>query len=99
MPEPMVVTFTVWNRPHYLRQVLDAWSAVRGIGDAVLEFHCEPGCDEAVDLCLGVGFAERHVTGQQGAARGGGEHEGGPGFRLRPVGLRHPRRRRLRALR
>ena len=61
MPEPMVVTFTVWNRPHYLRQVLDAWSAVRGIGGAVLEFHCEPGCDEAVDLCLGVGFAERHV--------------------------------------
>ena len=99
MPEPMVVTFTVWNRPHYLRQVLDAWSAVRGIGGAVLEFHCEPGCDEAVDLCLGVGFAERHVLVNKERLGAAANTKAGPGFRLRPVGLRHPRRRRLRSLR
>lgn len=58
---PIAVTFTVWNRPHYLGQVLDAWSRVRGIGGAVLEFHVEPGCDEVVDMCRAVDFAERHV--------------------------------------
>lgn len=62
MPEqPMVVAFTVWNRPHYLRRVLDAWSQVRGISDAVLLFCCEPGCDEAVQMCRDVDFAERQV--------------------------------------
>jgi hypothetical protein len=61
MGEPMAVAFTVWNRPHYLAQVLEAWSRVRGISDAVLLFSCEPGCDEAVDLCKGVDFAEGRV--------------------------------------
>ena len=41
--------------------MLDGWAKVRGIQDAVLEFHCEPGCDEAVALCEEVSFAERHV--------------------------------------
>lgn len=54
---PIVVAFPVYNRPHYLKQTLDAWSSVRGIENAVLEFRCEPGCDEAVDLCRAVDFA------------------------------------------
>jgi hypothetical protein len=58
---PVVVSFVVWNRPHYLRRVLDAWSRVRGVDEAVFEFHCEPGCDEAVALCETAGFAEWRV--------------------------------------
>ena len=58
---PIAVSFVTWNRPEYLRQVLDAWSRVRGIGDAVLEFHCEPGCDKSADLCRAVDFAEARV--------------------------------------
>jgi hypothetical protein len=56
------VTFAVWNRPAYLRRVLEAWSKVRGIEDAVLEFHCDPGCQEAVAICENVSFAERRVS-------------------------------------
>lgn len=59
--QPIVVAFTVWNRPHYLRQVLDAWSQVRHIGDALLQFCCEPGCEEVVQLCHDANFAERCV--------------------------------------
>lgn len=59
---PAAVAFPVWNRPHYLKQVLAAWSEVRGISDAQLEFHCEPGCDEAVSLCEAVDFTSRRVV-------------------------------------
>ena len=71
MTGPMVVAFTVWNRPDYLRQVLAAWSTVRGIDKAVLQFHCEPGCGEVIQLCKEVGFADRQVhvnPAQLGAA-------------------------------
>jgi hypothetical protein len=61
VPDPIVVAFPVWNRPHYLKRVLDSWSRVRGVQDAILEFHCEPGCDEAVELCKGVDFAESYL--------------------------------------
>ena len=42
--------------------MLDAWSKVRGVGDAVLQFRCEPGCDEVADMCAGADFAERQVA-------------------------------------
>jgi hypothetical protein len=58
---PIVVSFPVYNRPHLLRTVLESWSRVRGIQDAVLEFHCEPGCPEAVRACREVDFTERRV--------------------------------------
>ena len=57
----MAVVFTVWNRPRYLRQVLDSWAKVRGIGDVLLDFRCEPGCEESVAMCKAVDFADRRV--------------------------------------
>jgi hypothetical protein len=53
----IAVTFTVHNRPALLRQALDGWAKVPGIGDALLVFCCEPGCDEAVEVCEGADFA------------------------------------------
>ena len=58
----MAVSFVAWDRPDRLRRVLDGWSKVRGIADVLLEFHIEPGCDETVDVCNAVGFAERKVV-------------------------------------
>jgi hypothetical protein len=58
---PIGIAFPVYNRPHYLAPVLEAWKTVRGIGDAYLEFHCEPGCDEAVSLCESADFATASV--------------------------------------
>ena len=55
------MAFPVYNRPRYLTRVLDAWSRVRGVADALLVFCCEPGCDEAVELCRRAEFAERAV--------------------------------------
>ena len=72
MAERTAVAFTAWNRPDYLRQTLDAWSKVRGIEDAVLQFCCEPGCEEVRELCWSVDFAERYVyvnLKQLGASR------------------------------
>ncbi len=57
----ITAAFPVWNRPAYLERVLGAWSRVRGVDEVVLEFHCEPGCPEAVELCREVKFAERYV--------------------------------------
>ena len=53
----MIVAFTVNNRPAYLRETLESWSKVRGIGDAFLVFSCEPGCSEAIEACLSADFA------------------------------------------
>jgi hypothetical protein len=53
----MAVAFTVWNRPQYLRRVLDAWSRVRGVQDVLLQFWCEPGCEEVVSMCRDADFA------------------------------------------
>ncbi len=58
----MIVAFTVNNRPQYLRETLDSWSKVRGIGTHTLLFRCEPGCDEAVALCQSVDFAPALVA-------------------------------------
>ena len=47
----MIVTFTVNNRPEYLRETLESWSRVRGAEDAAFYFRCEPGCPEARAIC------------------------------------------------
>lgn len=47
----ITVCFTVNNRPRYLRETLASWSAARGVDDVAFVFRCEPGCDEARDLC------------------------------------------------
>lgn len=61
----MIVAFTVNNRPQYLRETLESWSKVRGIGRHTLIFCCEPGCPEAVALCRSVDFAATHVSVNQ----------------------------------
>lgn len=58
---PIVVAFPVYNRPDLLRRVLESWSRVRGVENAVMEFHCEPGCAEARELCHAVDFCEKSV--------------------------------------
>jgi len=52
-----VVVFTANDRPHYMHRVLDSWARVRGIGEALLIFQCEPH-PETVELVSAVTFAE-----------------------------------------
>lgn len=52
----MIVVFTVSNRPHYLARTLESWSRVRGAGGVTARFFCEPGCPEAVEMCLRATF-------------------------------------------
>lgn len=58
---PITVAFAIYNRPPLLQRTLDAWSKVRGIEDARLEFYCEPGSPESVELCRSVGFTDAAV--------------------------------------
>jgi hypothetical protein len=53
----VIVTFTVNNRPAYLRETLESWSRVRGISGHELVFRCEPGCFEAFQACSDADFA------------------------------------------
>ena len=62
----IAVAFPVHNRPDLLGRVLDGWAKVRGAQDAVFVFCCEPGCDDAVDLCKAVDWADCHVTVNDG---------------------------------
>lgn len=57
VPAPVIIAFTVNNRPRYLRETLESWSRVRGIGEHLMLFSCEPGCPEAVEVCRTAGFA------------------------------------------
>jgi len=52
----MIVTFTVHNRPQYLRKTLESWREVREVDGITALFSCEPGCPEAVRLCEGADF-------------------------------------------
>ena len=72
----MIICFTVNNRPEYLRQTLESWSKVRGIGECLLLFRCEPGCDEAVQACQDVDFAARlaHVNSRRHGVLGNPWH-------------------------
>jgi hypothetical protein len=58
----VIVAFTVNNRPAYLRETLESWSRVRGIGDTELLFQCEPDCDEAIEVCRSADFAPAHYA-------------------------------------
>jgi hypothetical protein len=60
--KPITVTIQTYNTPQLLEQSLAGWAHVRGVGDTVFEFYCEPGGEESVALCEAVGFAERRVT-------------------------------------
>ena len=53
-----VVAFTAYNRVGYMREVLESWSHVRGIGDAELIFRVEPNQPEMANLCRSVSFAK-----------------------------------------
>ena len=57
----MEIVFTVCNRPDYLRETLESWSRVRGIGGHHLTFFCEPVGDESVAACREVDFASSSV--------------------------------------
>jgi hypothetical protein len=52
------IVFTGNDRPEYMRRTLESWAKVRGVGDAMLDFHLEPGHPEVLSVCTGVGFAE-----------------------------------------
>lgn len=56
-----VVTFTTSDRLPYAIRTLRSWRNVRGIGDALLVFSCEP-CEPMVKLARSVDFAETIVT-------------------------------------
>ncbi len=62
-----LIVFTAFNRPLYMRETLDSWSRVRGVSQALLDFHIEPGCTDMDEVCEDVGFAERtlHVNPQR----------------------------------
>jgi hypothetical protein len=51
------VAFTANDRLNYLRETLDSWRLVRGIGDAHLIFHVEPGNPHVLKACRQVDFA------------------------------------------
>lgn len=46
----MIISFTVNNRPDYLRQTLESWSRVRGIDQAYVVFQHEPACPGALSV-------------------------------------------------
>lgn len=59
---PPVVAFTAYNRPGYMRDTLESWSKVRGIGDTTLFFRVDPSpvTDEMVAVCeTAAEFAEK----------------------------------------
>ena len=56
-----MVTFTAWDRPHYMTRVLDSWSRVRGISGALVLFQAEPHPD-MLDLLRSVTFAQTVIT-------------------------------------
>jgi hypothetical protein len=51
-----VIVFTAFNRPLYLSETLESWSHVRGIRDAILDFHIEPGSTDVDEVCASVNF-------------------------------------------
>jgi hypothetical protein len=55
------VTLTVHRRPAYLREVLAALAAVRGIADWHLVVGLEPGSEECAALCEAIAFMPRTI--------------------------------------
>lgn len=50
-PVRQVVAFTANDRLDCMRQALESWSKVRGVGNAMLLFRVEPGNQEMLRLC------------------------------------------------
>lgn len=46
----LALAFPVYNRPHYLSQVLKSWQGVRGADDVVAVYRHEPGVPEVEEL-------------------------------------------------
>ena len=57
-----VFAMMLYQRPEYVRQVLDHLSKVTGIGDCLLLPHVEPGNDEVRELVKGIKFADCRPT-------------------------------------
>lgn len=55
---PKVITMTLFNRPAYTKQCLQALSECVGISEYILCPTVEPGCQEVIDLVKNVRFAE-----------------------------------------
>lgn len=51
-----VISFTAWDRPHYLQPSLASWRQARGVETADLMFRVEPGNDEVLSLCSDADF-------------------------------------------
>jgi hypothetical protein len=56
------VVFTASERPAYLRQTLQSWAQARGIEDAELRFHVEPGNADVLRICNEVSFGGNTVV-------------------------------------
>ena len=59
MAERPALLLTAFDRPHYLAPVLDAWAAVRGLGDWHLRVAVEPGPVQDAVVALVDGFVAR----------------------------------------
>lgn len=55
-----VVTFTLFQRPFYTRQVLEAWKQVRGVEDWEFHFHIEAGPQADAQFAVVKDFAVWH---------------------------------------
>ncbi len=51
------VVLTAWNRPEYLRPVIESWRGVREVDQAHMVWLVEPGCQEVLDMCRAIDFA------------------------------------------
>lgn len=58
--DTVIVTFTVHQRPFYLRPVLETWRRVRWVMDAQMVFHVDPSSQQDVQLGIIEEFATWH---------------------------------------
>lgn len=68
----MRIVLTGYNRPGYMRETIASWARVRGIEEAMVEFHLEPdGHTDLVNICADAPFPhDVHIPGQhQGVQR------------------------------
>ncbi len=56
-----VVTFTLHQRPFYTRQVLSAWSRVRGVDEWAFQFHIDPSTQVEAQLNVIEDFGHPNV--------------------------------------
>lgn len=85
-----VVTMTLFRRPQYTRQVLEALACCEGIREYLVLLHVEPGYPEVLKLARRAEVREE--GGRRECRRPGllDEHAGGPPPRLPACRLRRP---------